>query len=181
MGRKPVPPACDGILPDLETYPAKDLPLLPGAGKLDLEACLALFDIRDPAVLWKRRFKPCSAGGRIKMCLRACGFDPHSANAGWRRPDPHGEKSPSAWPGSTSPAQPAGEETRPAANQRGPEDTTDIPTALQKLGIADPKSLWQHPVEPGSPRHALKKEIARALARRESIPGITREDIGLSS
>jgi hypothetical protein len=180
MGRKPVPPACDSILPDLETYPAKDLPLLPGTGKLNLEACLALFGIRDPAVLWKRRFKPYSAGGRIKMCLRACGFDPNSPEADWRATGPRAEEPPPPSQVEAAPAQPSGEQTNPAAAPRAPQGTIDIQAALAALGITEPKSLWQNPVEPGSAQHELKKAIARTLARREPVPGITRLDIGLT-
>jgi hypothetical protein len=35
------------------TFPAEDLPLVPEIGKLDLAACFAMFNIREPAVLWK--------------------------------------------------------------------------------------------------------------------------------
>jgi riboflavin synthase len=41
--------------------------------------------------------------------------------------------------------------------------------------------LWRKRVDPGSAEHTLKKEIARVLAKRETVPGITRQDIGLSN
>jgi hypothetical protein len=177
---RPARPACDSVAPDLETYPAKDLPLVPGTGKLDLDACLATFGIRNPAVLWERRFGPYSAGGRIKMCLRACGFDPKSADAVWRATSPRAEEPPLPSRVGAAPAQPAGEQSSHLAGQEAPQGITDIQASLQELGIRDPKSLWQHPVEPGSAQHELKKAIARALARREPVPGISRRDIGLS-
>jgi hypothetical protein len=63
-----------------------------------------------------------------------------------------------------------------------PRDTSgriDIAAALDLLGLPDPKSLWSGKVQPGSPAHELKKEIARVLARSETVTGITRRDIGL--
>jgi hypothetical protein len=179
-GQKPEPPASDGEAPDLETYPARDLPLLPGTGQLDIESCLARFDIRDPAVLWQRRFKPHSAGGRIKMLLRRRGFDPDSPEADWRRARVRPEEPPSALQGKTTVTRPAPEETDPVAGQPALQGTAEIQATLEALGITDPKALWQHPVEPGSAEHELKKAIARALAKREPVPGISRLDIGLS-
>jgi hypothetical protein len=179
-GQKPAPRAPEGEAPNLETYPAKDLPLLPGTEQLDIEACLARFDIRDPAILWQRRFKPHSAGGRIKMFLRRRGFDPDSPEADLRKTKPRAEEPPSALPGDTTVTQTAPEETDPADGQPTLHGTADIPTALKALGITDPRALWQRPVEPGSAEHELKKAIARALAKREPVPGISRLDVGLS-
>ena len=178
-GQKPVPQACDGAAPDLETYPAKDLPLLPATRQLDIEACLAQFDIRDPAILWQRRFKPHSAGGRIKMFLRRRGFDPDSPEADWRKAKPRAEEPPSASQRDTTVARTVAEETDPVAGQPALQGTADIAAALEALGITDPRSLWQHVVEPGCAEHELKKAIARALER-EPVPGISRLDIGLS-
>ncbi|MCX6927831.1 MAG: hypothetical protein NT154_32175 [Verrucomicrobia bacterium] len=179
-GRKPARPACDGVAPDLETCPVKELPLVPGTGRLDLDACLAKFGIQDPAVLWQRRFRPYSAGGRLKMCLRAHGFDPSSSNHGWRPGNPRAGELPMARSVEAAPAQPDGRGTSHPAGQGSAQGPPDIQAALEELGIGDPKSLWQHPIEPGSPQHELKKTIARALARREPVPGISRGDIGLS-
>jgi hypothetical protein len=67
------------------------------------------------------------------------------------------------------------------ALRRNAQGNIDIQASLHALGIADPKMLWRKRVDPGSAEHALKKEIARALAKRETVPGITRQDIGLSN
>ena len=51
QGRKPGQSSRDEVSPDLYTYPAEELPLVPETGKLDLAACFAMFDICEPAVL----------------------------------------------------------------------------------------------------------------------------------
>ena len=51
--------------------------------------------------------------------------------------------------------------------------------SLERLGLPGPKALWSGKVQPGSPEHELKKEIARILARGETVAGITRREIGL--
>ena len=179
-GLKPEQPASERPAPDLDECPPEQLPLVPETGKLDLAACLAKFNIQDPSALWKKRFRPNTAGGRIKMCLRARGFDPDSADPTFRAATPQTRELSVASPADTGPAQPASEEANPAAVRRAPQGTIDIQASLQGLGIRDPKSLWQNPVEPGSAQHDLKKAIARALARREPVPDISRLDIGLS-
>jgi hypothetical protein len=65
--------------------------------------------------------------------------------------------------------------------KRNEHGQIDIPASLSSLGIADPKTLWNVVIQPGSPTHVLKKEIARALVGGKTIPGITLNDIGLSA
>src|ERR1035437_1100783 len=179
--QRPGQSAQDEVSPDLYTYPAEDLPLAPQTGKLDLAACFVMFDIREPAVLWKKRFRPNTAGGRIKMCMRASGFAPYTAAD---------TSQPTGLPGAEKPAPSPQIELSPAlvpseeslvALRRNAQGNIDIQASLHALGIADPKMLWRKRVDPGSAEHALKKEIARALGRRETVPGITRQDIGLSN
>jgi hypothetical protein len=179
--QRPGQSAQDEVSPDLYTYPAEDLPLVPETGKLDLAACFVMFDIREPAVLWKKRFRPNTAGGRIKMCMRASGFAPYTAAD---------TSQPTGLPGAEKPAPSPQIELSPAlvpseeslvALRRNAQGNIDIQASLHALGIADPKMLWRKRVDPGSAEHALKKEIARALGRRETVPGITRQDIGLSN
>jgi hypothetical protein len=55
----------------------------------------------------------------------------------------------------------------------------DIPASLAALGIEVPKTLWTGPVQAGSPRHALKKAIAKVLLEGQTIPNITRNDTGI--
>jgi hypothetical protein len=173
--------ALDQVSPDLYTYPAEDLPLVAGTGKLDLAACLAMFDIQEPSVLWEKRFRPNSAGGRIKMFLRASGFTPH-ATAGNSHPTglPVAEKPEPSPKIELSPASVPSEEGIVAV-RRNAHGNVDIQASLHALGISDPKMLWRQRVDPGSAEHTLKKEIARVLAKRETVPGITRQDIGLSN
>ena len=55
----------------------------------------------------------------------------------------------------------------------------DIAASLELLGLPGPKALWSGKVQPGSLEHELKKEIARILARGETVAGLTRREIGL--
>ena len=180
-GQRSGQPARDQVSPDLYTYPAEDLPLVAGTGKLDLAACLSMFDIEEPSVLWEKRFRPNSAGGRIKMFLRASGFTPHAA-AGNSHPTglPVAENAEPSPKIELSPASVPSEESTVAV-RRNAHGNIDIQASLHALGISDPKMLWRQRVDPGSAEHTLKKEIARVLAKRETVPGITRQDIGLSN
>jgi hypothetical protein len=181
QGQRPGQSAQDEVSLDLYTYPAEDLPLVPETGKLDLAACFVMFDIREPAVLWRKRFRPNTAGGRIKMCMRASGFAPYAA-AYTTQPTglPGAEESDLSPKGELSSASvPSGESL--IALRRNAQGNIDIQASLHALNIADPKMLWRKRVDPGSAEHALKKEIARALGKRETVPGITRQDIGLSN
>ena len=171
----------DEVSPDLYTYPAEDLPLVPETGKVDLAACFVMFDIREPAVLWGKRFRPNTAGGRIKMCMRASGFAPYAAADTSQPTGLTGAEKPAPSPQiELSPALVPNEESL-FALRRNAQGNIDIQASLHALGIADPKMLWRKRVDPGSAEHALKKEIARALGKRETVPGITRQDIGLSN
>ena len=174
------PPASDGLASDLAACPSEPLPRVPGTGKLDLDACLARFGIEDPSILWEKRYRPNSVGGRLKLGLRARGFTPISAGSGPRAAKLRTGEPPLTSPVDAAPTAPAQEQSSHPAAQGSPQGTTDIQAALAALGITEPKSLWQNPVEPGSAQHELKKAIARALARREPVPGITRLDIGLT-
>ena len=181
QGQRPGQSAQDEVSPDLYTYPAEDLPLVSETGKLDLAACFVMFDIREPAALWKKRFGPNTAGGRIKMCMRASGFAPYAAADTSQPTGLTGAEKPASSPQiELSPALVPSEESL-VALRRNAQGKIDIQASLHALGIADPKMLWRKRVDPGSAEHALKKEIARALAKRETVPGITRQDIGLSN
>ena len=181
QGQRPRQTALDQVSPDLYTYPVEDLPLVPGTRRLDLAACLAMFNIQEPSVLWERGFEPNSVGGRIKMCLRASGFTPH---AGVVNSHPTGLSS--AEKPEPSPQIDLSHALVPSAEslvavRRDAHGNIDLQASLHALGIADPKMLWRQRVDPGSAEHALKKEIARVLGKRETVPGITRQDIGLSN
>jgi hypothetical protein len=78
-----------------------------------------------------------------------------------------------------APAPPASSQPQPTLilDRHG---RIDITASLATLGINDPKTLWTASIQAGSPHHILKKEIAKALLRGETIPNITREDTGLS-
>jgi len=175
-GHRPGRLAQDQDSPDLYTYPAEELPLLPGTGKIDLAACLEMFGIQDPAVLWKKRFRPNSAGGRLKMCLRANGFAPTAASPPIE--PPREEDATFSLQSEMCGSLPTNANL--SAIQRDAQGKIDIQASLKAVGIGDPKLLWRRPIEPGSPEHLLKKEIARVLAKREAVPGVTRQDIGLS-
>lgn len=181
QGRKPAPSTLDQFSPDLYTCPPQALPLVSGTRKLDLVACLAKFDIGDPSVLWNQKFPPKSAGGLIKMFLRASGFDPNSGNHDLPSVSHHHGEPPPRVPEKLQPANPVGQGIQHTAIKRDAQGNIDIQASLQALGISNPKMLWQTSVAPGSAEHALKKAIARALSRRETVPGITRQAIGLSA
>ena len=164
QGLIPAPTAVDPTKPDLLTFPAKDLPCIPGTNLPDIVASLALFRIQDPAILWTRRYRPESAGGRLKMLLRQQGTGKPVAGKQQVR--------------DSAPAAPTDSQPALKHDQHG---HMDIPAALAALGIDDPKILWTGPIEAGSPRHALKKAIAKALLRGQTVANITRDDAGLSS
>jgi hypothetical protein len=159
----PDPPAGDSTKPDLCTFPAKDLPRTPGTNVPDVEASLALFGIKDPAILWTRRYRPDSAGGRLKMLIRREGSGKSVAQEQQVR----------------APAPSAASQSQPTLilDRHG---QIDIAASLATLGIDDPKTLWTAPIQAGSPHHVLKKAIAKALLKGQTIPKITRNDTGLS-
>jgi hypothetical protein len=180
QGRKPKHSPIDQAQMDLDTYPASELPLLPGTRKLDLVASLALFNIQDPAVLWTKRFRPTSAGGRLKMCLRASGFALNTADANSSATRVQCVENPAPPPEKGLLNTVVAKETNSELIRRNADGQIDIQASMHALGINDARSLWRNPVEPGSVQHTLKKEIARVLARREIVPGINRADIGLT-
>lgn len=210
-GRKPGARLLDQTKRDLRHYPGSALPLLPGTNKVDIEASLAMFNIQDSSVLWRHRYAPNSAGGRLKMLLRAKGRGPSSAGNSELASVPetaNASTSPTGVDPATSRALPLGSESEtpplgqisPGLNdspqadgvtrcgarphqtlKRDERGRIDIEASLKALGIHDPLQLWRRQIQPGSPEHELQKAIASALAQRQSVPGITREDIGLTA
>ena len=174
QGRMPTSPPLDPTKPDLRTFPAADLLRIPGTNRLDIAASLALFGVEDPAVLWTQRFRPDSAGGRLKMLLGQR-RNVQGAGVGAKRPNQRQPGREDPLPGLPSPRS---EDL--LGLRRDEHGQIDIPASLSALGIADPKSLWTGEVQAGSAAHVLKKEIARALVRGKTVPGITLNDIGLS-
>ena len=179
---EPSPSALAELVPDLHACAGDDLPLAPATGKIDVAACLNRFGIQDPAVLWTQKFGPRSAGGRLKMFLRASGYVPPSASAD---DQPSTAVAQGAEARLIKKHEPSADSQcqgiNPPGIQRSSEGSVDFEASLQALGITDPKGLWEKQVVPGSAKHVLKREIARALARRETVAGITRQDIGLTT
>jgi len=174
QGRMPTSPPLDPTRRDLRTFPAADLPRIPGTNRLDIATSLAWFGIEDPAVLWTQRFRPDSAGGRLKM-LVGQRRKVRGLSAGAGKLNQHRPEREDALPGS-----PSDRSDVPLGLRRDEHGQIDIPAPLSALGIADPRSLWTGEVQAGSAAHVLKKEIARALVRGQTVPGITLADIGLS-
>ena len=186
-------PAASRPLADL--HKAADLLPRKARGTLDVEAGLRMFGVSNTAILWQQKYHSGSAGAAIKRALGAMGRKPIlPANRLW--PGPKGIASgaihqPGRQPAPLNSPKPETLGT-PAANAASPARDTSAPSlpsdargridlaaSLQVLGIIDPKALWNGKVQPGSPAHELKKEIARVLARGETVTGITRRDIGL--
>jgi hypothetical protein len=165
-------------------------------GTLDVNATLRLFGLKDASVLWQQKYPSGSGGAALKRALGALGRKPAVPPRRIRQ-DPQGVGS-----GAKRPAAPAAASTPPAkpravptqsgkdASAEGEIEATllardadgriDIAASLQMLGLATPISLWSGKIQPGSLEHELKKEIARLLARGETVHGITRADIGLA-
>ena len=164
-------------------------------GTLDVDAALHLFGIKDVAILWQRKYPLGSGGASIKRILGSLGRKPillgkvHPPRA--KRLASGANISTSALgqpPMAPQPDALQGEGVNHVSPEqkdcRGPLATdphgsVDVAASLQILGISDPKTLWRDKVRPGSLEHKLKKEIARRLARGETVAGMTRRDIGL--
>jgi hypothetical protein len=175
--------------------PAELLPRT-ARGTLDADAALRMFGLTDDvAVLWQQKYPSGSAGAALKRVVGAIGRKPaRSANRvhlGLEGLSPGANPDTERPP---APLRPPKSETnlpQPAAKVSAAQDSSalplprdasgriDIAASLELLGLPDPKTLWNGKVQPGSPAHELKKEIARVLARGETVTGITRQDIGL--
>jgi hypothetical protein len=165
-------------------------------GTLDVNATLRLFGLKDASVLWQQKYPTGSAGAALKRALGALGRKP-AVSPRRTRQDPEGGGSAAKQPpalaaASMPPAKPraiptqsgkdasAGEKIQAPLLARDADGRIDIAASLQMLGLANPLSLWSGKIQPGSMEHELKKEIARLLARGETVHGITRVDIGLA-
>jgi hypothetical protein len=172
--------------------------LLPRTSRetLDVNATLRLFGLKDAAVLWQKKYPSGSGGAALKRALGALGRKPALPPRRIRQ-DPEGlgsgAKQPPALPAAgTPPAKPqavptqsgkdasAGEKIQAPLLARDADGRIDIAASLQLLGLANPISLWRGKIQPGSLEHELKKEIARLLARSETVHGIARAEIGLA-
>ena len=147
------------------------------------------------AVLWRQKYPSGTAGEALKRTVGARGRKPvRPANrdrlclAGLiPGENPDSERPPAALSPAKSATRLPQLGTKGSAAQESsalplPRDASgriDIAAALELLGLPEPKSLWNGKVQPGSPAHELKKEIARLLSRSEIVTGITRRDIGL--
>jgi hypothetical protein len=154
-----------------------------------------MFALKDAAVLWQQKYPSGSAGAALKRALGSIGRKPVlPANRVLpARPDlPPGRNHDTARPPAPlSSPKPETIRTPPAEKVSAARDTSapslpsdahgpiDIAASLHVLGLIDPKALWKGKIQPGSAAHELKKEIARVLARGETVTGITRRDIGL--
>ena len=164
-------------------------------GTLDVDAALQMFGIKDVAILWQRKYPSGSGGASIKRTLGSLGRKPVPPAEEHRLKTK--ESAPSEGIGAGSPVQPVMATKRESLQTDGTAEVlaeredpasppashhhqcVDIAAALRDQGISDPKTLWRDKVRPGSLEHKLKKEIARRLARGETVAGMTRRDIGL--
>ena len=186
-------PAASRPLADL--HKAADLLPRKARGTLDVEAGLRMFALKDAAVLWEQKYPSGSAGAALKRALGSIGRKP-VLPANWRRLSskgiaPGANHHTGRPPAPLSSPKPETLRTQPAEKVSAARDTSapslpsdahghiDIAASLQVLGLIDPKALWKGKIQPGSAAHELKKEIARVLARGETVTGITRRDIGL--
>ena len=172
--------------------------LLPRTSRetLDVNATLRLFGLKDAAVLWQKKYPSGSGGAALKRALGALGRkpalpprrirqDPEGLGSGAKQPPAPSiacasPAKPQAVPTQSGKDAPAGEKLQAPLIARDADGRIDIAASLQLLGLATPISLWRGKIQPGSLEHELKKEIARLLARGESVHGITRADIGLA-
>jgi len=181
--------------PLADLHKAADLLPRTARGTLDAEAALRMFGLKDVAVLWQQKYPSGTAGAALKRVIGAAGLKPAQTADRVRRclagltPGANPETASSAPPFSSPKpkpvlAQPLGKDS--AAQDSSalslPRDASgqiDIAASLELLGLPGPKALWSGKVQPGSPEHELKKEIARILARGETVAGLTRREIGL--
>jgi hypothetical protein len=159
-------------------------------GTLDVDAALHMFGIKDVAILWQRKYPSGSSGASIKRAIGSLGRKP--AQPAERHRPKAKESAPSEGIGAGGLVQPVMATKRESPLTDGATEVLteredpashhqyiDIAAALRDQGISDPKTLWRDKVRPGSLEHKLKKEIARRLARGETVAGMTRRDIGL--
>jgi hypothetical protein len=193
--RRPTVMVTPPLLPLADLHKPADLLPRTARGTLDADAALRLFGLKDVAVLWQQKYPSGSAGAALKRVVGAAGLKPaqtadrvRRCRAG-RTPGASHETANSA-PLLSSPkpkpvlAQPLGkgsvaQDSSAVSLPRDASGQIDIAASLERLGLPGPKALWSGKVQPGSPEHELKKEIARILARGETVAGITRREIGL--
>jgi hypothetical protein len=200
VSAKPRCPAPAAVAPPPRPLADLDRPaeLLPhtSKGTLDVNAALRLFGLKDAAVLWQQKYPTGSAGAALKRALGALGLKPAVPPRRIRQ-DPQGvgsaaKQTPALAAACTPPAKPqavptqsgkdasAGDKLPAPLLARDADGRIDIAASLRILGLVNPISLWSGKIQPGSLEHELKKEIARLLARGETVHGITRADIGLA-
>jgi hypothetical protein len=188
-----IPPT---LLPLADLYKAADFLPRTVRGTLDAEAALRLFGLKDDvAVLWQQKYPSGTAGAALKRVVGAIGRKPARpairVRLGLNGLSPGATHVTERPPAPLRPPKPEANRPQPTTKFAAAEDCNalplprdasghpDIAASLELLGLPDPKTLWNGKVQPGSPAHELKKEIARVLARGETVTGITRQDIGL--
>ena len=193
--RRPTVIASPAPLPLADLHKPAGLLPCTARGTLDLDEALRMFGLKDVAVLWQQKYPSGTAGAALKRVVGAAGLKPARTADRVRRcragltPGANPETASSA-PLLSSPkpkpvlAQPLGkgsaaQDSSALSLPRDASGQIDIAASLERLGLPGPKALWNGKVQPGSPEHELKKEIARILARGETVAGITRREIGL--
>jgi hypothetical protein len=183
------------LLPLADLHKPADLLPRTARGTLDADAALRLFGLKDVAVLWQQKYPSGSAGAALKRVVGAIGRKParraNRVRLGLEGLSPGANPDTERLPAPLRPPKPETILTQPVIKGSSAQDSSalplprdaggriDIAASLELLGLPDPKALWNGKVQPGSPAHELKKEIARVLARGETVTGITRQDIGL--
>ena len=183
------------LLPLADLHKPADLLPRTARGTLDADAALRLFGLKDVAVLWQQKYPSGSAGAALKRVVGAIGRKPARrairVRLGLEGLSPGANPDTERPPALLRPPKPETNLLQPATKVSAAQDSSvlplprdasgriDIAASLEVLGLPDPKTLWNGKVQPGSPAHELKKEIARVLARGETVTGITRQDIGL--
>jgi hypothetical protein len=160
-------PIGDGEIPnqksldDLSTDPASMLPThkVRGKKRINMDAALDLYGITDPNDLWRRDFKPGSAGCKLRAALGSIGHGPNK--------DP---KSSVAEPSALTASQLADVENLSAAIlPRRPNGKLDVEAGLKLLKITDPAELWQRKMKFGTALHLLKQAIGTNEKRMAEI------------
>ena len=193
--RRPTLMVSPTLLPLADLHKPADLLPRTARGTLDADAALRLFGLKDVAVLWQQKYPSGSAGAALKRVVGAIGRKParpaNRVRLGLEGLSPGANPDTEQPPAPLRPPKPETNLPQPAATVSAAQDSSalplprdasgriDIAASLELLGLPDPKTLWNGKVQPGSPAHELKKEIARVLARGETVTGITRQDIGL--
>jgi hypothetical protein len=183
------------LLPLADLHKPADLLPRTARGTLDADAALRLFGLKDVAVLWQQKYPSGSAGAALKRVVGAIGRKParraNRVRLGLEGLSPGANPDTEHPPARLRPPKPETNLPQPATKVSAAQDSSalplprdasgriDIAASLELLGLPDPKTLWNGKVQIGSPAHELKKEIARVLARGETVTGITRQDIGL--